>query len=90
MKTRRITTTVHRTYKSKYRAAWKAIFASLQEDGPGELRSIEGTETWQRDTLKRWSLGVRDYGRRRPVDGFRLSIRICAENGLCFVWQPAK
>jgi len=90
MKTRRIETTTHKPRKSKYAAAFNAMTASLQEDGPGQLRAVEGTQTWNPDTLQRWRMNLADYNRRHPIEGFRLSIRVCAENGLCFVWQPAK
>jgi hypothetical protein len=73
--------------RSKYAAAYRAMVGVLEADGAdGKLRAVTETATWTRPTLRRWRFGLRDRARRYPVVGYKLRLRICVNNGLCFAW----
>jgi len=89
MKTREIEQIVRQPRISKYAKAWGPMTYSLANNGPdGKLRALVGTERWKTGTLKRWRMGLRDFAKRHTPAGVRLSLRICAKNGLVFTWKP--
>jgi len=88
MKIRVVDRTVRRPVASRYASLFRQIQASLEQDGvDGQLRALVGAERWYRKTLRRWAWGLRDYAKRHPVAGHRLSLHVCATNGLVFAWR---
>ena len=89
MRTREVSAVEYGPRRSKYGRGWTTMVGTLEKHGPdGKLRALVGTERWTASTAKRWRLALRDYAKRHAPAGVRLSLRICARNGLVFTWLP--
>jgi len=73
--------------RSKYQRHVRVIEESLEGNGADDrFRALVGTEKWHARRQKSTSLGIREHFKRHPVAGCRLSLRLCAVNGLVFRW----
>jgi hypothetical protein len=73
--------------RSKYNRLLAATVESLRRDGAdSRLRAIEDTAAWSPGKLRRMTRGLRFHYRTHRVRGFKLSLRTCVLNGLCFLW----
>ena len=83
--------TVSKPRASKYAPLLATMVQSLKRDGvDNRLRAVLETGTWSPAKVRRMVRGLRFHFRAHRMQGFRLSLKTCRLNGVCFRWAKTR